>query len=51
MFVSYILSKIRAYWRYHEAASELSRLSNRELQDIGISRDEIDAIARQHAAS
>jgi uncharacterized protein YjiS (DUF1127 family) len=51
MFVAYILSKIRAYWRYKEAFRELSRLSNRELQDIGISRFEIDAIARQYAAS
>jgi uncharacterized protein YjiS (DUF1127 family) len=51
MFVSFILSRIRAYWRYQDAYSELSRLSNRELQDIGISRFEIDAIARQHAAS
>ena len=51
MFVAFILSKIRASWRYHEAFRELSRLSNRELQDIGISRFEIAAIARQHAAS
>ena len=51
MFVAYILSKIRAYWRYQEAFRELSRLSNRELQDIGISRFEIDAIARRYAAS
>jgi uncharacterized protein YjiS (DUF1127 family) len=51
MFVTFILSKIRASWRYHEAFRELSRLSNRELQDIGISRYEIAAIARQHAAS
>jgi uncharacterized protein YjiS (DUF1127 family) len=51
MFVAFILSKIRASWRYHEDFRELSRLSNRELQDIGISRYEIAAIARQHAAS
>jgi uncharacterized protein YjiS (DUF1127 family) len=51
MFVSYILSKSGAHWRYQNAFSELSRLANRELQDIGISRFEVDAIARQHAAS
>jgi uncharacterized protein YjiS (DUF1127 family) len=51
MFVAYILSKIRAYWRYQEAVRDLSRLSDRDLEDIGISRDQIDVIARQHAAA
>ena len=49
MFVSYILSKIRAYLRYRETVSELSQLSDRELNDLGISRFEIDAIARRHS--
>ncbi len=51
MFVAFILSRIRAYWRYQEAIRELSHLSDRELEDIGLSRNEIDAIARQYAAS
>ena len=46
MFLSWILSKIRAYLRTRETVRELSRLTDRELEDIGISRFEIDAIAR-----
>ncbi len=51
MFVSYILSKVRAYMRYRETVRELSQLSDRELDDLGISRFQIDSIARQHAAA
>jgi uncharacterized protein YjiS (DUF1127 family) len=51
MFVSYILSKVRAYLRYRETVRELSQLSDRELDDLGISRFQIDAIARQHTAA
>jgi uncharacterized protein YjiS (DUF1127 family) len=49
VFVSVILSKIRAYFRYRETIAELSRLSDRELDDLGISRFEIDRVARSHA--
>ncbi|BCM84580.1 MULTISPECIES: DUF1127 domain-containing protein [Methylobacterium] len=49
MFVSLILSKIRAYLRYRETVHELSRLSDRELDDLGISRFEIQGIARSVA--
>lgn len=49
MFVSVVLSKIRAYFRYRETIAELSRLSDRELDDLGINRFEIDRIARSHA--
>ena len=48
MFVSYLLSRIRAYFRYRETVSELSRLSDRELDDLGISRYEIESVARGH---
>jgi uncharacterized protein YjiS (DUF1127 family) len=51
VFVAFILSKIHAYWRYQEAVRELSHLSDRELEDIGLSRNEIDALARHYAAS
>ena len=51
MFVTYILSKVRAYFRYRETMSELSQLSDRELNDLGISRFEIEAIARKHATA
>ena len=49
MFVSYVLSKLRSYLRYRETVRELSALTDRELEDLGISRFQIDGIARQHA--
>ena len=51
MFVSYILSKVRNYLRYRETVRELSLLSDRELDDLGISRFQIENIARQHAVA
>jgi uncharacterized protein YjiS (DUF1127 family) len=51
MFVSYILSKLRAYLRYRETVRELSQLSDRELDDLGISRFQIESIARAHATA
>lgn len=51
MFVAFILSKIRAYQRYRDTIRELMQFTDRELEDLGISRYEIDAIARQTAAS
>jgi uncharacterized protein YjiS (DUF1127 family) len=50
MFTSFILSKIRDYLRYRETLRELSRLSDRELEDIGIARYQIDGVARGVAA-
>ena len=50
MFVTYILSRIRSYLKYRETLRELSSLSDRDLDDLGISRYDIDAIARKHAA-
>jgi uncharacterized protein YjiS (DUF1127 family) len=51
MFVTHILSKVRAYLRYRETVRELSLLSDRELDDLGISRFQIDTVARYHAAA
>ncbi|MCR4522955.1 DUF1127 domain-containing protein [Bosea sp. 47.2.35] len=51
MFVTIIAAKIRAFIRYRETVRELSRLSNRELADLGVSRSEIDFVARSHAAA
>lgn len=48
MFVTLLLSKIRSYFRYRETLSELSRLTDRELEDVGIARYEIDAVAKTH---
>ena len=49
MFVSYILSKIRAYKLYRETVRELTELSDRELADLGIARFDIARVARQAA--
>jgi uncharacterized protein YjiS (DUF1127 family) len=51
MFVTYILSKVRAYMRYRDTVRELSQLTDRELDDLGISRFQIDSIAREHAVA
>jgi uncharacterized protein YjiS (DUF1127 family) len=51
MFVSYLLAKIRAYLLYRETVRELSQLTDRELDDLGISRYEIDSVARAHASA
>jgi uncharacterized protein YjiS (DUF1127 family) len=51
MFVTYILSQIRAYLRYRKTVRELSHLSDRELNDLGIVRNDIDSIARNSAAA
>ena len=37
--------------RYHETLRELSRLDDRQLDDIGIARRDIPSIARQSAAA
>ena len=50
-FVSYILSKFRAYLRYRDTVRELSLLSDRELDDLGISRFQIENIARENAVA
>ena len=49
MFISWVLSRIRAYLSYRETVRELSQLTDRELDDLGISRFEIESIARTHA--
>ena len=46
MIVSCILSKIRNYLQYRETVAELSRLTDRELDDLGITRFEIESVAR-----
>jgi uncharacterized protein YjiS (DUF1127 family) len=51
MFLTYIISRIRAYMRYRETVRELSQLSDRELDDLGIVRFEIGRVARDSAAA
>ena len=45
MFVAFLLSRIRAYQRYRQTIRELMQFSDRELEDLGISRYEIDTVA------
>ena len=51
MFASFILSKIKSYLKYRETVRELSGLTDRELEDIGVSRYDIDALARANSAA
>ena len=51
MVVAYILSKLRAYRRYRQTIRELMQFTDRELADLGISRNDIDAVARQTAVA
>ena len=46
-----ISEKLAAWRRYREAVRELSLLSDRELDDIGIRRGDIEYIVRRSAAS
>jgi uncharacterized protein YjiS (DUF1127 family) len=49
MFISYIAAKIAQYRRYRDSVRELSRLSDRDLSDLGISRSDIEFVSRQSA--
>ncbi len=51
MFLSFVLSRVRAYLRYRQTVNELSGLSDRQLADLGLDRSEIQAIARLHAGT
>jgi uncharacterized protein YjiS (DUF1127 family) len=42
-----LIRNYRNWRRYRETVSELSRLSNRELTDLGISRSDIHFVARK----
>ncbi len=44
MFVAFILSKIRSYRRHRNTVRELSHFSDRELEDLGISRYGLDGV-------
>jgi uncharacterized protein YjiS (DUF1127 family) len=45
-----ILRNYRNWRRYRDTVNELSRLSNRELADLGITRSEIVAVASKGRA-
>lgn len=42
-----LIQNYRNWRRYRETVNELSRLSNRELNDLGIARGEIPFVARR----
>ena len=44
-----ISEKLQAWRRFRDTVRELSRFSDRELADIGISRGDIEKVARQAA--
>lgn len=44
-----VVTKLRTYRKYQETYRELSRLTSRELDDLGITRSDIPAIARRAA--
>ena len=46
-----ISEKLTAWRRYREAMRELAQLSDRELDDIGIRRGDIEYIVRRSVAS
>jgi len=46
MFLARLIHAYRNWRKYERSISELSRLDDRELADIGISRAEITAVAR-----
>lgn len=46
MIVATVVAKIRAFLAYRATVRELSRLSDRELSDLGIARFDISSIAR-----
>lgn len=42
-----LIRNYRNWRRYRDTVKELSRLSNRELTDLGITRSEIEAVAQR----
>ena len=50
MIVTFVLAKLRNWKRYRETVRELSRLSDRDLADLGISRFDIESVARDATA-
>jgi len=42
-----LIRNYRNWRRYRETVSELSRLSNRELSDVGMTRGDITYVARK----
>jgi uncharacterized protein YjiS (DUF1127 family) len=45
MFIATIIRKINAWTRYRRNMRELAQLTDRELEDIGINRADIDRLS------
>ncbi|MGE0753164.1 MAG: DUF1127 domain-containing protein [Variibacter sp.] len=45
MFLTNLIRLVRSWRRYQQSMRELSRLDDRELADIGITRGEIPTVA------
>ena len=46
MIITTIISRIKAWYRFRRNVEILSRLTDRELADIGLNRGEIERTAR-----
>ncbi len=51
VFIANIVAKFQSFLRYRETVRELSKLSDRELDDLGIVRTDIANIARHYAGA
>jgi uncharacterized protein YjiS (DUF1127 family) len=49
VIITTLINRLKAYLRYRRNVEALSRLTDRELSDIGIARWDIDNIARDVA--
>lgn len=47
--VKTLTAKLHAWRRFRDSVRELSRLSDRELNDLGIGRSDIEDVVRQSA--
>ena len=44
-----LLRNFRAWWRYETAVRDLLKLNDRELIDLGITRNDVDRVALEQA--
>ena len=49
MLISFVLSKIRAWFLFRNTVRELERLNDKDLSDLGIRRSDIKSVAWQSA--
>jgi uncharacterized protein YjiS (DUF1127 family) len=49
MRIKFITAKLAAWRRYRASLRELAQLSDRELADLGLTRGEIEDVARRSA--